>query len=333
MADTLKTDVLIVGAGIAGLMAAQVLRDHGIKSVMVDKGRSAGGRLATRRIGPGVADHGAQFFTVRTEEFQAYVDQWVSEGLVFEWSRGWSDGSLTVARDGHPRYAVRGGVNKLAKRLADGLDVRVSTRVKSLEVTASGWQARDENDALYIADGVLLTPPVPQSLEILQASAVELTAPDQQALEKITYDPSLTVMLWLDNSAGLPAPGAVQRHNANLYWIADNKRKGISPDAVVITAQASASYSRQLWEAPDERILSSLRVSLMPFFGEDMKIMEAQLKRWRYAQPTQVYPEPCLQAANLPPLVFAGDAFGAPRVEGAATSGLAAGHTLVEALR
>ncbi|MCZ2097620.1 MAG: FAD-dependent oxidoreductase [Anaerolineae bacterium] len=121
MTQAIATDVLVVGAGLAGLMAARTLVEQGARVIVVDKGRSVGGRLATRRIDGGVADHGAQFFTVRDPAFGAFVERWITEGLVFEWSRGWSDGSLSVTRDGHPRYAVRGGMNALAKHLAKGL--------------------------------------------------------------------------------------------------------------------------------------------------------------------------------------------------------------------
>jgi predicted NAD/FAD-dependent oxidoreductase len=41
------------------------------------------------------------------------------------------------------------------------------------------------------------------------------------------------------------------------------------------------------------------------------------------------YPERCLVAAKEPPLVFAGDGFGSPKVEGAALSGLAAADALL----
>ena len=66
--------VVIVGAGIAGLVAARELAASGVDVRVVDKGRSVGGRLATRRIGDARLDHGAQFFTVRTPAFRARVD-------------------------------------------------------------------------------------------------------------------------------------------------------------------------------------------------------------------------------------------------------------------
>ena len=90
-----EADVLIVGAGICGLMAAAELAsrrtDHGLRTVLLDKGRVAGGRLSTRRIGLGRADHGAQFFTARDPRFAKVVERWHSDNLVFRWSNGWSD--------------------------------------------------------------------------------------------------------------------------------------------------------------------------------------------------------------------------------------------------
>jgi predicted NAD/FAD-dependent oxidoreductase len=62
--------VVIVGAGLSGLVAANELQAAGVEVAVVDKARSPGGRLATRRIGGATLDHGAQFFTVRTPAFQ-----------------------------------------------------------------------------------------------------------------------------------------------------------------------------------------------------------------------------------------------------------------------
>jgi renalase len=324
-----SAEVLIVGAGMSGLMAAHTLRRRGLGVTLVDKGRGVGGRLATRRIGPGRADHGAQFFTVRTPEFQAWVDRWLADGLVYEWSRGWSDGSLSRARpDGHPRYAVHGGMNALAKHLAEGLEVQVDLKLLSVTLLNDGWGAVSEDGHRFASHAVFLTPPVPQSLALLDAGGVRLSPADQEALKRIRYAPCLAGLFWVDESVDLPAPGALQRPAAAISWIADNRRKGISPEATLITVHAGPEYSHELWETTDKKALDALQSGLAPFLDPSAQIVEAQLKRWRYAQPTTLHPERYLLAEDLPPLVFAGDAFGWPRVEGAALSGMAAADAL-----
>ena len=48
MDDELIVDVLIIGAGISGLICATELQNSGLQVVLLDKGRRAGGRLSTR---------------------------------------------------------------------------------------------------------------------------------------------------------------------------------------------------------------------------------------------------------------------------------------------
>jgi len=327
------TDVLVVGAGLTGLMAAHVLQERGLGVTLVDKGRSVGGRLATRRIGPGKADHGAQFFTVRSPEFESWVDGWIADGLVYRWSTGWSDGSLVPATaDGHPRYAVQGGMNALAKHLARGLDTRVGVRLASVNPDGGGWRSEDEGGRIYVSQALLLTAPVPQSLALLDAGNVQLEPEDRRLLEPIDYAPCLAGLFQVDGSVHLPEPGALQQPGAAISWISDNQRKGISPDAAIITVHAGPDFSRRLFDRSDAEALAELEAGLRPFLDQQTVIVEAQLKRWSYALPTVLHSDRCLVATGLPTLVFAGDAFGGPRIEGAALSGLFAGQVVGERL-
>jgi len=330
--DHVSVDVLIIGAGLAGLMAARKLEEAGLSVIVLDKGRSVGGRMATRRVGPGLADHGAQFFTVRDPAFEAHVDQWKADGVVFVWSHGFSDGSLVTApTDGHPRHAVNGGMNELTKHLAKDLnDVQINTKVVTATCDDKGWILQNENGGLFLGRSLIMTAPVPQSLQILDEGATILTREDYDQLASVEYAPCLTGVFWVEGALTLPPPGAVQRKNNKITWIGDNQQKGISKDAVIVTLQASEEYSKQMWNAPDGRILNALRTNLEIFMRDGAVVREAQLKRWRYSRPTSSIEGRVFVADNTPPLLFAGDAFGGPRVEGATLSGLAAGEKLIE---
>jgi predicted NAD/FAD-dependent oxidoreductase len=259
------------------------------------------------------------------------VDRWIDDGLVYRWSTGWSDGSLaSAAADGHARYAVQGGMNALAKHLAQGLDTRVNVRLVGVSPDCGGWRSEDKGGRMYVSQALLLTPPVPQSLALLDAGGVKLEQEDRGILEYIEYAPCLAGLFQIDGSVNLPEPGALQRPEAAISWISDNRRKGISPDDTIITVHAGPDYSRRLFARPEAETLAELEAGLRPFLDQQTVIVEAQLKRWRYALPRVFHSGRCLVATGLPTLVFAGDAFGGPRIEGAALSGLFAGKVIGE---
>jgi predicted NAD/FAD-dependent oxidoreductase len=327
-------DVLIVGAGLSGLMAAHTLQDRGYTVQLIDKGRSVGGRLATRRVGDGgLADHGAQFFTVRTDTLRGYVEKWLADDVVYVWGTGWSDGSLKkTAGDGHPRYVAHGGMNKLAKYIAQGLDIVLHRRITSIQLANNTWTILDEDGEAYNGRALLLTPPMPQSLDLLDHSNVKLDAADLSDLQKIQFGPCLCGIHAIDGELNLPEPGAVQNFEHDVYWVADNQAKGISKQ-VVVTSHASAKFSRQNWDTPEADVIAELESAVMPFLTEGSQIVSTQLKKWRYSVPLTTYPQEYLLAQGLPNLAFAGDAFGGRgRIEGAFKSGIAAAEALIDSL-
>ncbi len=314
--------VAVVGAGLAGLMAAHALVGQGHEVVLFDKGRSPGGRLATRRIGEARLDHGAQFFTVRTDEFADHVRRWQADGVVFEWCRGFAP-----PPDGHPRYAVHGGMNALAKHLARGLDVRCDSLVFSLHRGSSdSWDVKLDDGSVHGADGLVVTCPLPQAYSLLVSADVAM--PD--TLWRTDYDRTLALLAVLDRPSAVPAPGGVQT-DARFTFVGDQHQKGISP-VPAISVLAEPGWSDEHWD-DDPAIAHDLLLELArPYLG-DAVVIESQLKRWRFATPRRVWPERHWSPDGDPTLAVAGDAFAGPRVEGAALSGLAAAAALAEAAR
>ena len=42
----IKTDYIIIGSGLSGLTTANILSNNGLKTIVVDKGIKAGGRMS-----------------------------------------------------------------------------------------------------------------------------------------------------------------------------------------------------------------------------------------------------------------------------------------------
>jgi renalase len=335
--------VIIVGAGLSGLVAATALQAAGRPVVVVDKGRSVGGRLATRRLVPefvdgpvprdvprGVArvDHGAQFFTVRSPDFAELVHEWRRAGLIKEWCQGFSAG-----RDGYPRYCAEGGMNTIAKYLASTVDVRCDVVVRAVGGDAGVLSVLTESGERFESNQVVLTAPVPQSLALIDNGWLPLDDALRDELEAVTYAKCIALLVALDGPSSVAEPGGMQFDEAtHPVWsfVGDNYRKGIS-DVPAVTFHANERFSEEHYYDDESALRDELLAAARPFFGSSLAIA-VEVKKWRYARPTVLHSQRYVSAVPLEEtqLVFCGDAFGEARIEGAALSGLGAAEALLQ---
>lgn len=317
MADV---DVAIVGAGLAGLTAARTLEAAGRSVAIVDKGRSVGGRLATRRIGAARLDHGAQFFTVRGDDFESVVREAMADDIVYEWCRGFDE-----VEDGFPRYAARLGMNALAKWLGSHLAATPDTGVEidGIGIGDAGIELTQGGVVRHRAATTIVTAPVPQTLALLEHGGLEPQPDVEAALRGVRYFATLALLATLDGAPRVGGPGGEQHEHGPFTFVSDNHRKGISPTAA-LTAHADHDYSLRRYDDPPDAVLQELLELARPWI-DGQTVIEAQLKKWRYAGPVEPLPDRCLVSDHPGGrLVFAGDAFGGPKVEGAFNSGRAA---------
>jgi hypothetical protein len=310
-------NIVVVGSGLSGLMASRLLVSQGHTVTVFDKGRGVGGRLATRRIGEGVFDHGAQFFTVREPEFESHVRQWIDNGVVREWCRGFGPD-----QDGYPRYVGNAGMTSIAKYLAQGLDVRQSSLVFSVLPENNGWRTTLDDGSSTVSDVVVLTCPIAQSFGYAFTAGIEMP----EDLRSIDYDRTLGLLALLDQPLSVPSPGALQNPDDTFSFVGDNMAKGISP-VPAATFHANPAWSLAHWDTPHDEAEALLTELARPYLG-NARILASNYKRWRFATPQRAWPERhwMNDAGNF---VIAGDAFAGPRIEGAAMSGLSAAHAVM----
>jgi predicted NAD/FAD-dependent oxidoreductase len=165
----LKKSCIIIGAGLSGLTAAHELIKNNWEVTTLDKGRGVGGRMATRRTGEARFDHGAQYFSTKTADFQAFTQNIIQKNIAKKWNL--QEGDKTFS---HARVIGIDGMNMIPKFLAEGLNIKINEKVISISETKNGCKVITEAGNFYESDALICTTPAPQAIEILNKSNLAL---------------------------------------------------------------------------------------------------------------------------------------------------------------
>lgn len=316
--------IAVIGAGMAGLACARALQDAGFRSVVFDKGRGPGGRLATRRLDDNIRfDHGAQYVTAHGDAFRATLTAIIEDGAAARWRPATANGMDPAAEDwitGTP------GMSALAKPLAAGLDLRVTCEVTAVEREAAGWRIRTAANATGDCfDLVVSTVPVPQARQLFGAERDVA-----QALDGVTMAPCWALMLvFASPVAGVP--DVLQSDTETLSWLSRNNSKpGRNAAKECWVAHATPDWSSRHLELEREPVAALLVDAVQRMLGNAMpRVEQAFAHRWRYARTVKALGRPCL-ASHDNTLFLGGDwALGA-RVECAFDSGRAIAQAIID---
>jgi len=336
-------DVIVVGAGIAGLAAAESLVAAGRSVVVLEKSRGVGGRMATRRvktaIGEFALDHGAQYFTSRSDAFRARLAPLQATGVVTPWIEAvatlLSDGTLVWPGPEHtyPRYACPAGMTAVCKSLAVDLDIRLEHRAVAVDADGALWRVHSETPTgMQTVEGraLLVTPPPEQSFALLGNWG------EQDALapaRAVAFDPCLAVMVGYEAGALDLPDGLRWEDDPRIAWTAvDGSKRPIPAATLVIHSQPD--FARDAAEQPREEAGRTLLAHCAQRLAKHSTVDLAQpawmqVHYWRYAMPTNPLAELCLTVRSPLPLAMAGCWCAGARVEGAFLSGRAAAEALL----
>ena len=318
--------IAIIGAGMAGLAAADYLFSHGRQAVLFDKGRGPGGRMSTRRMtdAKGVErqfDHGAQYFTARDPRFIEQNEIWAAQKIVAPWPE-----ASAQAWTGLP------AMNAPIKAMASAHMVHWATRITALAQDDDGWRlASEAGDEYGPYEAVFIAVPAEQVAQLTAAHQADF-AMRASAIESA---PCWTVMLGFADP--LPTSTITISGHAPIGWAARNNAKPGRQKLENWVIQASAGWSKTHLEEEKEAIITPLSAALADALGiDDMpEPVLAAAHRWRYAQVPKVMATKAA-GTDIPfawddslKLGMCGDWLSGPRIENAWLSGHLLGQHVI----
>lgn len=329
--------VIVIGAGITGIAAARELGAAGFDTLVLDRGRRIGGRMAstilrdTGTVFDGhVVDYGAAYFTAYDPAFGAIVDDWCARGLARQWTdtlRLAGPAGFEGLSRGPMRYAARGGLRSLVEDLARTLPANVSI-VSEHEVTTLSVS---ENGPLV--DG-------------RPARAVALAMPDPQARRLLSRDPALSHLRAITETAVWEPVLTLTAVFHTRTWpdfdaafINDDEILGLVADdgsrrgdgAAVLVAHSTSAFAATFLQSPGSAVSEMVR-ALTRVLGVAEPAWTS-IHRWSHARPLIGWPETyAIDSGTM--IGLAGDGWGSQsRIGTAWRSGHDLGRNMAAALR
>lgn len=338
-------DVIIIGAGVAGLTLARQLVRRGLRPLVVERARGIGGRCATRRLDGVPVDHGVAFLHGRSDQFCAELAAVSGATPLPDWPIVREGDGSPCRPEAYAEHAWRltfaEGVNRFARHLAGGLDILLDSTVVSLRATAAGregWTVALASGEELHARALALTIPAPSSVDLLRTmsplpAAVEQILPLVSLVRMI---PCLTVIARYDQ--GTPVPPwdvSLPRTNELIHTVIHDSRKRPEGSPLTLVIQARAAFSRaHLLDAPDTwaATLLAQAAALHGSWVAHPALMQAH--RWskaRVAAGSELAHPIAVRVGSSLSLGIAGDGFHpAGGVEGAYLSGVALAARLAD---
>jgi predicted NAD/FAD-dependent oxidoreductase len=288
----IETESLIVGAGVAGLACARQLHEVGRRVAVLEKSRGVGGRCATRRVDGQPVDHGPAFIHGSDPGFLDCLDRLGADVLLEGWpSRVRGDGRPCLPRAFQPGercVALRPGLSAFPKSLAEGLEVRLGTRVSAARPANGSWEIDDDSGEQHRAAELILTLPVQQTLsflEDLRGLSRELDG-IVALLATMSSMPCLTVLAGYElGEAELDWEMLYPERSGVLHLVSHDSSKRESPVSTVLVYQGLPGWSRKKLDVPPERwtaeILEEARTEIREWAARPLW---TQSHRWRYAR-------------------------------------------------
>ncbi|WP_110185966.1 NAD(P)/FAD-dependent oxidoreductase [Pokkaliibacter plantistimulans] len=323
--------IAVIGAGMAGAVAARELHDAGHHVEVFDKSRGVGGRLSAKRYeGASGVDLGIPGFTAQGSDFIGWLRELESAGVATAWEprqAQWMPGEGVRLIGGQRQWVGSPNMHALIKEVLHPLTVHNKVRITDIESHRHHLTPVSEESSYGNFDFIVVALPAPQAEPLLHSSpalqeysrrvkpspcwalAVELATPSTQPFD------------WLD----------IQGHRVLGRLVRDSAKPGRQHPGEIWTLYANRRWSVDEVSASKEDVISAMGVAFARFMDipeKDVKPLMAH--RWLYAQHTPVGDAPSYFDYQRK-LAVCGDWLAGEGMEGAWVSGMSCAASVIAA--
>jgi renalase len=302
-------DAIIIGAGMSGLTLANRLSKLTTNFLILEKSSGVGGRVATRRDGHDLYDHGAQFYKISPCHENPFDPIWHESGLSTDWFQ----------ENGIHYKISRTGMTAFAKSLAENKPVLFKKEVSSISLESGILSVTCLDGTVMRSKKIYITAPVPQAVSLLERSNFFL--PEQ--VRNIQYAPALVGLFNLEPSTSSNLPSFKENISNEIFSISQQNTK-FEKDNLTFTVIMNSEWSRMHFEFSDDENLSLMQDALRAYFRNEyrcneLNILKSQIKKWRYSHPVNPLTEGYFKLDEQ--IVLLGDGFLGPNINAAVKSG------------
>jgi renalase len=321
-----KSQIAVIGAGLAGLSCASALAKAGMQVQVFEKSRGVAGRMSTRKGDGWECDHGARYFTARDPAFQKQLAVWLEQGVAAQWHTPigvYENHTWQSSKPSDPRYVGTPWMTSPARYLAQSLDIHHSHTITQINRAQQQWQLHTAEHRIleYKPDWVILAIPAPQALLLTQKVDPAIAVLHDQAKTEGCW----TMMLRFHEAVTMPFEAAFI-NDGILSWVARNNAKPERTGEEVWVIHGQSQWSQDHIDADPQTIAPQMIAAFIALGGKTP--VEYAIHRWRYASSDPAY-QARFHCNAEQGIAYCGDWLHGGRVEGAWLSGQALANAII----
>lgn len=308
-----SSQIAVIGAAMAGIIAARKLSAAGFNPQLFEKSRGSGGRLASKHSEMGRVNLGAQAFSADDPQFIQELHNWQQAGWVEcleSDTRQWT---------GTPYMSA------LTRHLLGTIKTHFACEITSLDYVTDGWLLYDQHQQVHGPfQQLIVAIPAPQAQALLSHCAPKFAA----HADAVVMQPVWMVALGFKQP--ISTPNNLKRLNNSTIAEVIHTPLSAQHPMQSLMLRASHSWSTEHLEDQHEQVIAALTDALAEQLDSPMPVADSAFAhRWRYALGALEKPLTLLADAQRG-LYIAGDWCGYGDVQSAWHSGQQAAQQVID---